>query len=367
MLGERERYLLLNLAPGIGSLHLKRLLDAFGDVERVCRATAAELEHAGGFSLQAAERIAAVCRHEPLVEQELKQAAAHGVAVVTMADVGYPPALREIHDPPLALYIKGRLPEPDEAAVAIVGSRHASLYGLQAAQRLGYDLALRGVAVVSGLARGVDAAAHRGALRGPGRTFAVLGNGLASVYPPEHEALADQIAESGGLISEYPMAADPRGDHFPRRNRLISGFSRGVVVVEAAGRSGALITADCALEQGKEVFAVPGPITAVTAQGTNRLLKQGAALVTSADDILQELDLVPALSLARPARASLVEAAMDGTQRRVLDCVEERDPRHIEAIAAVSGLPLPAVFSALLQLELSRKVRQLPGSRFVRC
>jgi len=330
------------------------------------------------------------------------------LALALLLGMGYPAALRQIHDPPLALYIRGSVPI-EGAAVAVVGSRHASRYGLQTAERLSYELALRGVTVVSGLARGIDGAAHRGALKAGGRTIAVLGSGLSVVYPPEHEPLAQQITQQGALVSEYPMTMQPLAQNFPRRNRLISGLSLGVVVVEAAARSGALITADCALEQNRDVFAVPGPITTPTSQGTHHLLKQGAALVTSVEDILEELGLAPQPARSNPARVPapeptdpaigprpsavgrMVEQEHSGgrdvapigagvqapravpvglhlveEEQRVFACLSREEPRYIDTITEDSGMGPTEVSSALLQLELRRLVRQLPGKRFVR-
>jgi DNA processing protein len=300
-----------------------------------------------------------------------------GVTIVTLADAAYPQALRTIHEPPQTLHIRGSVLPADAIAVAVVGARHASLYGLQCAERLSYELALRGITVVSGLARGIDAAAHRGCLKAGGRTLAVLGSGLGRIYPPEHQELAAQIARQGAVLSEYPMDMQPFAGNFPRRNRLISGLALGVVIVEASRRSGALITADCALEQGREVFAVPGPMTSVTSQGTHELLKQGARLVTSVEDILDELRLVaqPAREaqpqhLAGPPRM-MAEAAAEPEALRTLDgrvfaCVRPREPRSIDAIADESGLSLPEVSSTLLRLELKQVIRQLPGKQFVR-
>ena len=369
MLTDRERLIALNLVPGIGSASLRRLLEAFGGLDRIFAAGAAELRQAAGLRAPAAERLAAGCRDERRLARELELAKRAGVGILTPADAGYPETLRTIPDPPLALYVRG-LPEVASApAVAIVGARRASLYGLECAERLACELSLRGVTVVSGLARGIDSAAHRGALKAGGRTVAVLGSGLSRVYPPEHERLAGDVAKSGWLVSEYPMETEPLPLNFPRRNRLISGLSLGVVVVEAAARSGALITADMALEQGREVFAVPGPMTAVTSQGTHGLLKQGARLVTSVEDILEELRLVP---LRESAPVSVPGTNVPGTnvpgtevETRVLRCVG-RAPRTMDDIALESGLEIPEVSSLLLQLEVKRLVRQLPGKRFVR-
>ena len=368
MLTTRERLILLNLIPGIGSTHLRRLLDACGDVDRLWQASPQELQQVDGIGPQLAQSLAAGRHDETRLGKELTLAGRMGVTIITLEDPEYPEPLRTIHDPPLALYVRGTLEPADEVAVAIVGARRASLYGMQCAERLSGDLALRGVTVVSGLARGIDGAAHRGCLKAPGRTIAVLGSGLARIYPPEHASLADEIAEQGALISECPMESPPLAHNFPRRNRLISGLSLGVVVVEASRTSGALITADCALEQGREVFAVPGPITAVTSQGTHHLLRQGARLVTSVDDILEELRLT-----ARPVRAAASVgdagkpiAQLPQVEQRVFACVSADQPMHIDAVAAQSGLTLPETSSALLQLELKRVIQQVPGMQFIR-
>ena len=368
MLTDRERLIALNLAPGIGSASLRRLLEAFGGLDRIFAAGVREIQQAAGLRAPAAERLAAACRDERRLARELELAKRAGVAILTPADAGYPDALRTIPDPPLALYVRGLPAEVESApAVAIVGSRHASLYGLECAERLACELSLRGVTIVSGLARGIDGAAHRGALKAGGRTVAVLGSGLSRVYPTEHERLADEVAGSGWLVSEYPMETEPLPRNFPQRNRLISGWSLGVVVVEAAARSGALITADCALEQGREVFAVPGPMAAVTSQGTHHLLKQGARLVTSVEDILEELRLVPlaAGGGGGPIGSTAVSTELAEAEARVLACVKA-DPHTIDAVALKSGLGMPEVSSLLLQLEVKHLVRQLPGKRFVK-
>ena len=371
MRNNRERFILLNTVSEIGSTRLRRLLEAFGTIERISSATPQALQQVEGIGPMLSQRIAAACRDERRLERELAQATAHGATILTLEDAAYPQSLRTIHDPPLALYVRGTLESSDAIAVGIVGARRASSYGLQAAQRLGYDLALRGVTVVSGLAVGIDGAAHCGALDAGGRTLAVLGSGLARLYPPEHRELAERIVAQGAVISEYPMETLPLPHNFPRRNRLISGLSLGAVVVEAGPRSGALITADCALEQGREVFAVPGPITSVVSQGTHELLRHGAALVSSVEDILEALRLTPqpvARTAAREdgAGAQAAPGALPDVERRVFTCVEDGEPSYVDAIAARSGLAVPQVCSALLQLELKHLVRQLPGKQFVR-
>ena len=371
-------YVQLNLIPDIGSTQWRRLLDAFGEVEHIHHASAQDLQQLGGVTPRLARRIVDGIRDKRSLDNDLNCAQRAGVAIVTLADSAYPRLLRLIPDPPLALYVKGSL-ESQAPAIAMVGSRQASVYGVQCAQQLAAELAARGLTVISGLARGVDAWAHRGALR-TGRTWAVLGCGLGRVYPPEHEPLAADIVERGALISEYPMQTAPLPRHFPRRNRLISGLAFGVVVVEAGPRSGALITVDCALEQGREVFAVPGPITTATSQGTNRLLQQGAKLITSVDDILEDMGSVAGLlrqaglpdqvesmqGKAKPAAEATNPVELPENQRRVFQCLRADEPALIDVIVADSGLAVAQVSSALIELELRRLVRQLPGQQFLR-
>ncbi len=371
MMDDRTRLILLNLIPDIGSLRLTRLLASFGSLEAVWAASATDLQQVEGIGPVLASRIVATRLELWRAEEEQRLAREHGGMIVTLHDADYPAVLRHIPDPPLVLYLKGAWRPEDATAVAIVGSRHASLYGLQMAERLAAELAVHGVTIVSGLARGIDAAAHRGALKAQGRTLAVLGGGLSRMYPPEHQELADRITASGAVISEYPMRMEPLAQNFPRRNRLISGLSLGVVIVEATRRSGALITADCALEQGREVFAVPGHADALSSQGTHWLLKQGARLVTSVEDILEELRLEPCetdvrRTLLETTTASSEQNELDGEEQRLLQHMRSDEPQELDALALTSGLPAAVCASALLRLELKARVQQLPGKRFVR-
>ena len=368
---DRERLIVLNLVPDIGSLRAKRLVEAFGTLRELFAAGEAQLQQVEGIGPVLARRLVEGRRNTAGLDEELRAAKQAGCVVVTVLDDGYPAPLKHIHDPPLVVYLKGAWTEADQTAVGIVGSRRASVYGQQTAERLAYELAIRGVTIVSGLARGIDAAAHRGALKAHGRTIAVLGNGLAAIYPPEHDKIAEEIAEHGAVLSEYPMRMEPFAQNFPRRNRLISGLSLGVVIVEAAKRSGALITADCALEQGREVFAVPGKVDSLTSQGTNQLLKQGAKLVTSIEDILEELRLEPI------AAAHDVHAASPGThrsvsahgitdeERQILEQLDGSEPCDVDTVAEKTGLAASSCAATLLGLELKRLVKQLPGKRFV--
>ncbi|HBQ38010.1 MAG TPA: DNA-protecting protein DprA [Candidatus Omnitrophica bacterium] len=365
MMEERDWLVLLNLIQELTSLSATRLLEAFGSARAVFQATEEQLRGVERITPKLAERLIAQGRRPEVVAEELSRARAAGCTIVTRVDETYPNVLRTIHDPPPALYRKGTWSEEDQPAVAIVGSRRASLYGQQTAQRLAYDLALRGVTIVSGLARGIDAAAHRGALQADGRTVAVLGSGLDQLYPPEHHALAEQVTRHGVLLSEYPMGSPPLSYHFPRRNRLISGLSAGVVIVEAAHRSGALITADCALEQGREVFAVPGKVDSITSHGTHHLLKQGARLVTSVEDIVEELGLAATVeTVSSRSPATRAEGVTD-EEWTLMHHLRADEPCDVDTLTAKTGWTASACTSTLLGLELRHLVKQLPGKRFV--
>jgi len=280
---------------------------------------------------------------------------------LTLEDSAYPAVLREIADPPEPLYVRGTLDEQDRAAVAVVGARRASAYGLAVAEWLGRELVRHRVTVVSGMARGIDGAAHRGALMAGGRTIAVLGCGPDVIYPAEHEDLMGQIIDSGAVVTEFPPGTPPLPHHFPQRNRIISGLSLGVVVVEGRERSGALITADFALDQGREVFAVPGSIFGETSYLPHRLLQEGATPVTTVDDILTELRLPQ-----RVDQIPVLVPALDGVEAIVFALLDF-DPQHIDALAERSALPVAEVGRALLVLELRGLVRTLAGQRYARC
>jgi DNA processing protein len=276
-----------------------------------------------------------------------------GMTVVTIRDPGYPPLLQAVADAPPILFVKGTL--DDAAAVAIVGSRRATAYGLAVAGRLAFDLASAGVVVVSGLARGIDGAAHRAALDGGGRTIAVLGSGLDIIYPPEHRRLAEAVAAQGALVSEFPPGTPPLPSHFPRRNRVISGLSKAVVLVEGARDSGALVTAECALDQGREVFAVPGSIFSEHSRAPHGLLRDGARMAETADDILRDLGL-PALA-GPSATGESTEASAEARVLRLL----EAGPRTLDDLAAASGLAAGEVAAAVTALEIRGLIRMLPG------
>lgn len=283
------------------------------------------------------------------------------IQIIGRDDPAYPAALRVIADPPEVLYVRGTLRDQDGTAVAIVGSRRASAYGLAVAEWLGQELAWCGVTVVSGLARGIDAAGHRGALAGGGRTIAVLGCGVDVIYPPEHHRLMAQIVEAGAVVSEFPPGTPPLKHLFPRRNRLISGLALGVVVVEGRDRSGAVITADCALDQGRDVFAVPGRIFDETSRTPHRLMQQGAKLVARVEDILDELGL----AALRPRSVAGPSVALEGIEAEVYAQLDLQ-PQHADALAQLCRLPVAEVSRALTLLEVRGLTRALPGQRYVR-
>ena len=357
---DREAYIALNMMDNIGPVRVRAMVQALGSVEAIFSASCDELMQADGVGVEVAKGIVAQ-RTEIDPARELKRAESLGFRMMTPVDPDYPEPLKTLHGPPLALYVWGTLDAKDRHAVAIVGTRHATHYGLTVADRLGYQLARVGFAVVSGLARGIDTAGHRGALKGDGRTLAVIGSGLDSIYPPENAELAKQIAEHGAVLSEYPLGREPDRTTFPYRNRIVSGLSMGVVVVEAGLNSGALNTADHALEQGRSVFAVPGRIDSPSSKGVHRLLKNGARLVDDVDDILQEfeflippekkkaaaLDVRPNIQLSEDEQ-SVVRALWEGTM-------------DVDSLARKAVLKMAAVNSLLIGLEMKRVVRMLPG------
>lgn len=302
------------------------------------------------------------------IERELKAIEHERVEVLSFLDPTYPARLKMIADLPPLLYITGTLTGQDALAVAIVGARRATAAGRAMTEELSHDLAGAGMTVVSGLARGVDAAAHRGALAAQGRTIAVLGCGIDRTYPPEHERLRRQIEEQGAILSEVPMGAPPHSHHFPRRNRIISGLSLGVIVTEAAIGSGSLITARLAAEQGREVFAVPGFVKEDTSRGTNALLKEGAALIERAQDVIDVIlpQLEPGLRLRlQPSREKNEQRDhLSGEEQRVYDALSY-DPRTVDDVIVTTGLSVPTVMASLLSLELRQRVKQLPGQRYI--
>jgi DNA processing protein len=356
----------LAMVSGVGPRLRKALLEAFGSPGAVLAAGVADLRSVPGIGAELARRIAAAT-DEIDVDGELALCAQHGIRILTDQDADYPRMLAEIHDPPGILFVRGEFQPADALSVAIVGSRHATHYGVAQAERLAASLARAGLTIVSGLARGIDAAAHRGALSAGGRTIAVLGSGLMNLYPPEHAELADEVACQGALVSELPPTSPPLAGAFPQRNRIISGLSLGVMVVEAALRSGALISARHAMEQGREVFAVPGRIDSRMSHGCHRLIRDGAKLVESADDVLEELGplVAPAQSAGGQEVRHPAELALNPLEQQVLAAIAS-DPTTIDTIVAASGLPTSQVLSTISVLEMRRLVRRLSGNALVR-
>lgn len=356
----------LSLVSGIGPRLQRALLDRFETAARVLSAPRSELSGVKGVGPKLVQAIEAG-RHIDL-DDYLDRCRRLGVRLLTRASSEYPAALQEISDPPEILYVRGGLTSVDALAVAIVGSRHATRYGVTQAERLAGSLARAGVTIVSGLARGVDAAAHRAALSAGGRTLAVLASGVARIYPPEHEELARDVAAGGALVSEASIDAKPLAGAFPQRNRIISGLSLGVVVVEASERSGALITARHAGEQNREVFAVPGSVDSRLSRGCHRLLRDGAKLVESADDVLEELGplATPAVGPQGQVVRHPGELRLNELEQRILAAVPT-EPVTVDQVIVESGAPAPQVLSTLSVLEMRRLVRRLGGSRIVRC
>jgi DNA processing protein len=357
----------LNQVSGVGPLTSKSLLERFGTASKVLSASMGALKEHPGVGTKVAERIASARREQdPQVELErCKQA---GVKIVVRGSPSYPKMLLRIDDPPLLLYVKGELAESDQLSIAVVGARRATPYGLRMAERLAGSLARVGLTVVSGMARGIDAAAHRGAIQAGGRTIAVLGNGLGSVYPPEHGDLAAEIASHGALLSEFPMLLQSLAGLFPQRNRVIAGLCLGVLVVEAAPRSGSLLTATHAMEQNREVFAVPGPADSLNSRGCHALIRDGATLVESAEDVLEalgplalEVRTAPeAVPVRHPAELSLGEQ-----ERTVLGHLDDL-PRGVDDLVARTGLAASQIIATLSVLEMRKVIKRAPGNQFVR-
>lgn len=354
---ELADWLRLTLAPGIGGETQRRLLSAFGLPGHIFSASAAVLADTISH-----KQAGLLLQHDSAedVAKALAWSNEAGNAILTLADTAYPQCLLDAPDPPTVLYVKGRVELLNAPALAIVGSRNATPQGESNAEAFAAALANAGLTIVSGLALGIDAAAHRGGLRGVGSTIAVIGTGIDRVYPARNQALARDIAASGAIISEFPLGTPALRENFPRRNRVISGLARGCLVVEAAERSGSLITARLAGEQGRDVFAIPGSIHSPLSKGCHKLIKQGAKLVDNAGDILEELGL-PAQIETNAAAAS----ALNAETASLLDCIGH-DPLDVDTLASRSGLTAEKLYAILLQMELDGRIASLPGGRFQR-
>jgi DNA processing protein len=360
----------LAMTSGVGPAIFRALLERFGTAAEVFDAAPADWRSVPGVGTKIAQALAAA-RTEIDVDAQIALCEANGISVLARTDDDYPRLLRTIHDPPGVLFVQGSILPADALAVAIVGSRHATRYGLQQAERLAAGLARAGLTIVSGLARGIDGAAHRGALSAGGRTIGVLGSGLLEIYPPEHASLAAEVTAHGAMMSEFPPQFPPVGGAFPQRNRIITGMSLGVVVVEASDRSGALISARHAMEQGREVFAVPGRIDSRMSRGCHALIRDGAKLVQSIDDVLEELGPLPHSDRrengagARDEIRHAAELQLNDVERAVLSAID-LEPTQMDAIVSRAGVAIHQVLSTVSVLEMRRLVRKVSGQLVVR-
>lgn len=369
-----QEWLALTLTPGLGPTKARHLVEHFGSVQAVFRASLTELE-AAGIPAVAAQSLG-TGRSLELANDELAHAA--GVQIVAFEDAAYPSQLKQIYDPPLVLYVRGNVAAVSQPGIAVIGTRHPTPYGTGMAERLACDLAARGLVIFSGLARGVDTAGHRGAIAGKGKTVGVLGTGIDVIYPKENTRLTEQMLALGGaLVSEFPLSTFPAPQNFPIRNRIISGLALGVLVVEAAEYSGTRITARCALEQGRDVYAVPGNVTNKNSWGPNTLIKQGAKLVATWDDVWEEmptevrlaLDPKDAAESQAQGTASLFKDDEIGPhERKILRVLKADEATQIDEIVEKLEPELSSseIFAALFELELAGKVKQLPGKNFVK-
>lgn len=360
-----EAYLALNLLPKIGPVRVRRLLEVFGTPEAILAAKAYQILQVEGFGRDLAETIAG---WESTVDlsRELRRIDEMKLTVITQEDEMYSSLLKEIHSPPLVLYVWGQLTERDRNAVGVVGSRQASMYGLESAKKMSFQIAYAGFTVISGLARGIDTAAHEGALASKGRTIAVIGAGMGKLYPPENMGLAERIAQQGAVITEFPVDYPPDKQSFPLRNRIVAGMCSGLLVVEAPVRSGSLITANQATEMGRTVFAVPGNIDRPTSAGCNKLIQQGAKLVMDGGDVLDDLmTLFPTATRAPKLETPMLPVNMSPDEGVVFAALGT-EQSHIDQITARCGLSSSVVSATLMRLEMKRLVRPLPGLRYVK-
>ncbi len=357
-----EALVSLNLIPQIGSVCLEKLLGCFSKPEDIFNSNARNLTAIVGQKI--AEGIASF-DHKRL-EKDLFLAKETGVKIITLFDQDYPQVLKEIPASPIVLYVLGSITQDDNLAVGIVGSRCASYYGLNSTEKFSIELASYGITIVSGLARGVDTCAHRAALKAKARTIAVMGSGFNHIYPEENTDLVKDIALCGAVISEFPMDTMPLPSNFPRRNRLISGLSKGILITEAARNSGALITADFALEQGRDVFALPGRIDSGNSAGTNKLLKQGAKLVTCCQDILEELNLTVAVNTEKPKNQAVKQEVNCTEEENILyNCISQKAVA-IDDLVEKTSLPSNRILSLILKLQFKKLIKELPGKQFMR-
>jgi DNA processing protein len=370
------QWLALSLTPGIGAGRGRKLVELFDGIDRLSHASLTELE-AAGLAAASAQSLALGKSFE-LAADELDRVKALGAQVIALDNPSYPKRLYEIYDPPLVLYLRGSSEVINQQGVAVIGTRHPTPYGTGMAERLACDLAARGLIIISGMARGIDSAAHRGALNAHGPTVAVWGTGVDVTYPKENQKLADQILASGGaIVSEFPLGSFPAPQNFPIRNRIISGMSIGVLVIEAGEYSGTRVTARCALEQGRDVYAVPGNVTNKLSWGPNTLIKQGAALVATWEDVWEALPADTRLALIPPERpasegpqtASLFSAPdLAPDEKKIFAVLRADESTHIDQLIErlVADLSSSQIFAAIFELEMSGRIRALPGKYYVR-
>jgi len=358
---ETEAFIALNMIPRVGPVRVQRLLEAFGSPQAILSAPISKLDKVPGIGAEVAASLAGWQSVVALAD-EVARVEKFGAQVITVASPSYPKPLKEIHDPPIVLYVWGTLEERDRHAVGVVGARNHSHYAGECAKKISYQLASAGITVVSGLARGIDTAAHQGALAAKGRTIAVIGSGLLALYPPENAQLAEKISTSGAVVSEFSMAVTADRQTFPMRNRIISGLSFGLLVVEAGVRSGALISAAQAGDQGRTLYAVPGRIDHPHAIGSNKLIQNGAKLITCAEDILDDMGV---LFAETPQLTPAPSPELSGSEAAVYAALAGEES-HMDEITDKCGLPSHVVSSTLLALEMKKLARQRPGGRFVR-
>ncbi|HLA50971.1 MAG TPA: DNA-processing protein DprA [Thermodesulfobacteriota bacterium] len=371
MSSEIKYWLGLGQVKGVGNVTYKTLIDEFHDPETVFEAPLKRLEEIPGIGKKTAANIKSF-KEWDWVEKEIGLIKKHDVVFLTQRHSDFPKALLSISDPPPYLYVKGTICKKDENAIAVVGTRIPTQYGISAAEGISRELAGSGITIVSGMARGIDTAAHRGALAANGRTIAVLGSGIDVIYPSDNKKLYEQIISNGAVVSEFPIGMSPLAENFPQRNRIISGLVKGVLVVEASEKSGSLITAGLALDYGRDVFALPGNITSFKSKGANKLIKQGAKLVEDARDILEELSIsgtgmtgaglkpVPAV----PDSLRKIQAGLSSEEEKIMSLLDE--PSFIDTIIQRAGLPTQKVSALLLDMELKGLVQQQAGKQFIR-
>jgi len=353
----------LNLTFDIGSIRLNKLLEYFGTPENILNAPLERLSKVYGIGKNISSGIKSIGQKN--IDKEFEAAKKLDIRIISQDDADYPLNLKNIFDPPIVLYVKGKLREEDNLSIAIVGSRHASYYGLSSAERFAQGLSAWGFTIVSGMARGIDTYAHKGALKQGGRTIAVMGSGFKHIYPEENKKLAEEIVNNGAVISEFPLDAQPLRQNFPRRNRVISGLSLGTLVVEAAKNSGALITADFALEQGREVFALPGKVDSGTSFGPNELIKQGAKLVSCADDIIEEFNFKAQGCVQKKSAPEAFSSGLANQEAILYEAIAS-GPLDLDEIIEKTHLDITSISSMLLALEMKKLIRQLPGKQFIR-